>query len=379
MVLGVDGHRGARVPGGGRDPLQVLGRDPLAQRARPRLPPSLAEQQPDRGRLDRHLDRAALGQPLGRELAEQVHVLGGGRRRALRVGGVLAQVVQRHQQPLRSAAPAPPPPRPRSTRPPRSGPRWPAWRASAVTSVPDPLAGGSRQQCLAQHKLSSTSSRSRSPGATTAIAAARGGCGTRSRRSVTLTLAPASGETTTSCAAATPSASSVAPVSSRPLDQAEPDRPELEVPGGRPDEADLRCRRRSVSGAPCAGSRSTDPSRCRNTSRRGGWPEVVDPGDGLLAPVAALVQVHGGLDEPDLVRQRLVVGVQPGPRDAGRDPRRLEGPQPGDREGRRQLPAPRPARTIRSVPNGLAHDRGRPARLGKERARTGRQHALRSG
>ena len=64
--------------------------------------------------------------------------------------------------------------------------------------------------------------------------------------------------------------------------------------------------------------------------------EVMDPRDGLLAAVAPLVQVHGGLDEADFVRQGLVVGVKPGPRDARRDPRGLEGPQAGDGKGVRQ-------------------------------------------
>ena len=44
--------------------------------------------------------------------------------------------------------------------------------------------------------------------------------------------------------------------------------------------------------------------------------QVVHPGDRLLAAVAALVQVHGGGDEPGLGRDRAVVGLPAQPRDA---------------------------------------------------------------
>ena len=146
VVLGVDRHGRSRVARRDGDPLEVLGR--TARRVRP--PGPRAEQQPDGGRLHRDLDRAVLGQPLGGELAEQVHVLRGGRGGPLRVGGVLAQVVKRDQQP--------------------GGAQRPRHRHRVLARLPghvpvddgaggrrrrdglaDPFAGGSRQQRLAQH------------------------------------------------------------------------------------------------------------------------------------------------------------------------------------------------------------------------------------
>ena len=88
VVLHVQRHRGARVARRGADPADVLGRGP-----------AVLEEQPDRGRLDRHLGGAAVGQPGRAELAEQPDVLVGDGGGLLRVGGVLAQVVQRDQQP----------------------------------------------------------------------------------------------------------------------------------------------------------------------------------------------------------------------------------------------------------------------------------------
>ena len=57
--------------------------------------------------------------------------------------------------------------------------------------------------------------------------------------------------------------------------------------------------------------------------------EGVHAGDGLLAAVAALVQVHGAADPADLVGDRAVVGVDAEPRLAARDPQRLERPEAG--------------------------------------------------
>ena len=54
--------------------------------------------------------------------------------------------------------------------------------------------------------------------------------------------------------------------------------------------------------------------------------QVVHPGHRLLAAVAALVQVHGGLDPADLVRDRPVIGVQAEPGDPRGDPQGLERP-----------------------------------------------------
>ncbi len=88
--------------------------------------------------------------------------------------------------------------------------------------------------------------------------------------------------------------------------------------------------------------------------------EVMDPRDGLLAAVAPLVQVHGGLDEADLMRQGLVVGVEPGPGDARRDPGGLEGPQAGDGVGRRQ-PRRRVGRGDQVGAERAVEHRGHPA------------------
>lgn len=168
------------------------------------------------------------------------------------------------------------------------------------------------------------------------------------------------------------------------------------MPGGGPDETDLgtvgKSERRAVGGQPV---RRAVQVQENEPPRR--VAEVMDPRDGLLAAVAPLVQVHGGLDEADLMRQGLVVGVEPGPRDARRDPGGLEGPQAGDGVGRRQprrrggrgdqvgaeravedgghpaFPAP-PAHPIGQGGTGAARARvGQDPSLGRERAGQ-RQH-----
>ena len=63
--------------------------------------------------------------------------------------------------------------------------------------------------------------------------------------------------------------------------------------------------------------------------------EVVHPGHRLLAPVAALVQVHRGLDPADLVRDGPVIGIQAEPGHPRGDPQRLERPH-----ARQRGPAP---------------------------------------
>ena len=55
--------------------------------------------------------------------------------------------------------------------------------------------------------------------------------------------------------------------------------------------------------------------------------QVVHAGDGLLAPVAALVEVDGPLEQPDLVGDRAVVGVDAEARRARRDAQGLPGPR----------------------------------------------------
>ena len=57
--------------------------------------------------------------------------------------------------------------------------------------------------------------------------------------------------------------------------------------------------------------------------------ESVHAGDGLLASVAALVEMHAHPQYPDLVRDRALVGVQPDPRNPGGDPQGLVRPAAG--------------------------------------------------
>ena len=112
------------------------------------------------------------------------------------------------------------------------------------------------------------------------------------------------------------------------------------------------------TGSPVAG-RSADPSRCSSTSIRGGLPEVVDPRDGLLPAVAALVEVHRPLPiQPTscgMVRSSVST---PEPRPQRRPPDAPRRP--------RRRPAARPPRSSRSLPvGGLS----RAARRGRVRGR----------
>ena len=326
VVLGVDGHGRARVRRGDGDPLEVLGRDPLAQRVRLR-PVLAAEQQPEGGRLHRDLDRAVLGQPLGGELAEQVHVLGGGRRRALRVGGVLAEVVERHEQPGGAQFAAS---RHRVLArltghvPVHDGPR----RGCPRDRPPDPFTSGSRHQRPAEHKHPSSPQPPRPsvpsrrdgrggsgspPGGTATAFSGRPGL----RHAVTpqrdLHVGPGLGRDDDLLRGSHAVGKQRSVRVHGPLDQAKPDRPELEVPGGGADEPHLGAvregQRRTVRGQPVHGA-----VQVQEDEPPGRVPEVMDPRDRLLAAVAALVQVHGGVDQADLVRQGLVVGVEARPR-----------------------------------------------------------------
>ena len=171
------------------------------------------------------------------------------------------------------------------------------------------------------------------------------------------TWRPTSGSTRTSWAAGRPSTSSCCVERHVALDQGQRDRAELVVAGRGADEADHLLprpqlgadRRQPVLGAVEVEQR--EPAR-RTT-------EVVHPRDGLLPAVAALVQVDGRAEPADLVGDRPVVGVEPEPWLAPRDPQRLVGPQPAGRAGRlgvrRQpvarhqlVPAPRAGRSARA-------------------------------
>ena len=124
------------------------------------------------------------------------------------------------------------------------------------------------------------------------------------------------------------------------LDQAEGDRTELVVPGRAADETDR---------APV--QRQRGPGRRQGVGRAvqvqpdeppGRPAQVVHPGDGLLAAVAPLVQVHGGPEQPELVGDGPVIAVHPDPGHPGGDPTGFVRPQPGRGvlgQGRRQLVA----------------------------------------
>ena len=117
--------------------------------------------------------------------------------------------------------------------------------------------------------------------------------------------------------------------------------------------------------------------------------QVRDPGDRLLAAVAALGEVHGRRDPADLVRDRPVVGVAVQPGRQRLDPQRLEGHRPGRagtgcgepgqpgvllRAGHEQV------RGVRPRPRHPAHQpaagQGR-ARVGARRGRARRQRRAR--
>ena len=160
------------------------------------------------------------------------------------------------------------------------------------------------------------------------------------------TCSPASGSTTTSWAAATPSthrgcgrASHVA------LDQRQRDRAELVVAGRRADEADRPSRRGARGAAGRAAVVGAVEVQQRQPARR--TAERVHAGDGLLAAVAALVEVHRRADPADLVGDRAVVGVEAEPRLAARDPQRLVRP-----DHRSRVRPPR--RTTRSWSRGTS-------------------------
>ena len=90
---------------------------------------------------------------------------------------------------------------------------------------------------------------------------------------------------------------------------------------------------RAAASAPRAGSRFSRAVEVQQRQPARRPAEGVHPGDGLLAAVAALVEVHGGADPAGLVGDRAVVGVQAQPRLAAGDPQRLEGPQAAGRAG----------------------------------------------
>jgi len=89
VLLGVERDRGAGVAGGRADPGDVLAGRLLAV---------LGQVEADRRRLDRDLGPAGARHPGRGQPPEQADVLSGYRGGLLRVGGVLAEVVEGDQQ-----------------------------------------------------------------------------------------------------------------------------------------------------------------------------------------------------------------------------------------------------------------------------------------
>ena len=133
----------------------------------------------------------------------------------------------------------------------------------------------------------------------------------------------------TSCAARDPAGQQRGIDRHGALDQGQADRAELVVPRRRTGEADdcaagfrrAELDRVTVGGQPVhAAVQVQEHQPPRRVA------EVVHPGHRLLPAVAALVQVHRGLDPADLVRDGPVIGIQAEPGHLGGDPQRLERP-----------------------------------------------------
>src|SRR5215470_10400847 len=99
-----------------------------------------------------------------------------------------------------------------------------------------------------------------------------GRASTLRRLSEIVTFAPASGGTMTSCAAGTPPARSAASTGTVRLISASPMGPSSKCRATEPVNPTVVPS--LVTASPCPGSRSSLPSRCKNTSLRGGWPRL---------------------------------------------------------------------------------------------------------
>ena len=138
------------------------------------------------------------------------------------------------------------------------------------------------------------------------------------------TCRPASGSTTSSWAAATPSASSVAAGSVLRLTIARATGPSS---WWRADEPTKPTRAPSRVSVGAVGRQVVDRAvemQQHEPPRR--TSEGVHPGHRLLAAVAALLEVDGSPEQAGLVRDGALVGVDADPADAGRDAQRLPGP-----------------------------------------------------
>ena len=122
-----------------------------------------------------------------------------------------------------------------------------------------------------------------------------------------------------------PSASRTASRSTLRLTMARAIGPELVVARGAADEPDGATVEQQVGAGARQPVGGAVEVQHRQPPRRPA--EGVHAGDGLLAAVAALVEVDGGADPPGFVGDRAVVGVDAEPRLAPGDAQGLEGPQ----------------------------------------------------
>src|SRR4029453_10151473 len=109
-----------------------------------------------------------------------------------------------------------------------------------------------------------------------------------------------------------------------PLDQPQRNGPELEVTGRAAYKAHSTPVKQQFS---ISRRQRVDAAIQVEANQPTGRPsEVVHPGDGLLTPVAALVQMDCDTEQADLIRDGAVVGVEADPWHTGGDPMGLEGP-----------------------------------------------------
>ena len=166
----------------------------------------------------------------------------------------------------------------------------------------------------------------------------------------TFAVAPASGGTTTSCAAET-GPSSVSTVSSASTGVERRTTARAIGPSSKwsaaevtaPDDVSAEADRRAVRGqhAVAAVELQRDQAARRVT-------EVVHLRDGLLAAVAALAEVHGGAQPVQFVGQHALVDVGRPARAPGGDPQRIGGGEAGEREFAARRRHPRSAAPLRA-------------------------------
>src|SRR5215469_1526717 len=99
------------------------------------------------------------------------------------------------------------------------------------------------------------------------------------------------------------------------------------MPGGRAGEPDARPVQHDVGAE--GGQLVLAAIEVQQREPPGRAAEVVHPGYGLLAAVAALAETDRRLDPADLMRDRAVIGVQAEPGTPNCYPQRLMGPHSG--------------------------------------------------